>query len=52
MSKNRKYDFQTLSNKNLKDFYKNPKDSDVSNGNINDPGDFPYTRGIHANMYI
>ena len=51
MSKNRKYDFQTLSNKNLKDFYKNPQDSDVSNGNINDPGDFPYTRGIHANMY-
>lgn len=51
MSKNRKYDFQTLSNKNLKDFYKNSQDSDVSNGNINDPGDFPYTRGIHANMY-
>ena len=46
--KQRKYDFQTLSNKDLKEFYSFNNENKKT---INDPGVFPYTRGIHRNMY-
>ena len=50
-SKNRKYDFQTLSNKDLKILYGPKIENDDFLKNINYPGEFPYTRGVHSNMY-
>ena len=50
-SKNRDYDFQTLSNKELKQLYYPRKENNNFINKINYPGEFPYTRGIHANMY-
>ena len=50
-SKNRSYDFQTLSNKDLEILYSPKKESKDFLENINYPGEFPYTRGIHPNMY-
>ena len=44
MSKKRKYNFDTISGNTLKDYYSD-KDNPLN------PGDFPYTRGIHSNMY-
>ena len=44
MTKKRKYNFDTISGNTLKDYY-NAKDNPLN------PGDFPYTRGIHSNMY-
>ena len=44
MSKKRKYNFDTISGNKLKDYY-SAKDNPLN------PGDFPYTRGIHNNMY-
>ena len=44
MSKKRKYNFDTISGNKLKDYY-SAKDNPLN------PGDFPYTRGIHSNMY-
>ena len=50
-SKKRNYDFQTLSNKELKLLYYPEKENNNFINKINYPGEFPYTRGIHANMY-
>ena len=50
-SKKRDYDFQTLSNKELKLLYYPEKENNNFINKINYPGEFPYTRGIHANMY-
>jgi len=44
MTKKRKYNFDTISGNTLKDYY-SAKDNPFN------PGDFPYTRGIHSNMY-
>ena len=44
MNKKRKYNFDTISGNKLKDYY-SAKDNPLN------PGDFPYTRGIHSNMY-
>jgi len=40
----RKYNFDTISGNKLKEYYSS-KDSDIN------PGEFPYTRGIHSSMY-
>ena len=50
-SKNRKYDFETISGEKNKSLYypENPNDEYLEN--INFPGEYPYTRGIHPNMY-
>tara|TARA_B100000902_G_scaffold385565_1_gene427093 strand:+ start:199 stop:1836 length:1638 start_codon:yes stop_codon:yes gene_type:complete len=50
-SKNRNYDFQTLSNKDLNILYGPKIESNDFLENINYPGEFPYTRGVHSNMY-
>ena len=50
-SKTRNYDFDTISGENLDVLY---SPSNISNdflNNINFPGEYPYTRGIHPNMY-
>jgi len=50
-SKTRNYDFDTISGEELEVLY---SPSDISNDfleNINFPGEYPYTRGIHSNMY-
>jgi len=50
-TKERKYDFETLSNKkNNYSYFPNKETSDFLD-NLNYPGSFPYTRGIHSNMY-
>ena len=50
-SKERKYSFDTVSGmKNELLYYPENEDDNFSN-NINYPGEFPYTRGIHPNMY-
>tara|TARA_B100000579_G_scaffold433801_1_gene453289 strand:+ start:2062 stop:3693 length:1632 start_codon:yes stop_codon:yes gene_type:complete len=50
-SKNREYDFETISGEKNKSLYypENPNDEYLEN--INFPGEYPYTRGIHPNMY-
>ena len=50
-SKNRNYDFQTLSNKDLEILYSPKVENNDFLENINYPGEFPYTRGVHSNMY-
>ena len=40
----RKYNFDTISGNKLKEYYSS-KDNDIN------PGEFPYTRGIHKSMY-
>ena len=50
-SKKREYDFQTLSNKDLDLLYYPKKENEDFLKKINYPGEFPYTRGIHPNMY-
>ena len=50
-SKKRDYDFQTLSNKDLDLLYYPEKENEDFLKKINYPGEFPYTRGIHPNMY-
>ena len=51
LSKERNYSFDTVSGLKNKLLYY-PKDEDDNFlKNINYPGEFPYTRGIHSNMY-
>ena len=51
LSKERNYSFDTVSGLKNKLLY-NPKEEDDNFlKNINYPGEFPYTRGIHSNMY-
>jgi len=50
-SKTRDYDFNTISDKNLDILYHPDSVSDEFLNKVNYPGEFPYTRGIHANMY-
>ena len=53
MKKNkiRKYNFDTISGEKNKLIY-NPVDKDDKYiADINQPGKYPYTRGIHSNMY-
>ena len=45
----RKGSFKSISGDELKDFYSSSNKE--KNYNI-DPGSFPYTRGIHKNMYL
>ena len=45
---NREKNFNSLSGNKLKEYYSSDKKSDKYNI---DPGTFPYTRGIHKNMY-
>ncbi|MEE3301865.1 MAG: methylmalonyl-CoA mutase family protein, partial [Candidatus Neomarinimicrobiota bacterium] len=40
----RNYNFDTISGNKLKEYYSS-KDNDIN------PGEFPYTRGIHSSMY-
>ena len=40
----RKYNFDTISGNKLREYYSS-KDNDIN------PGEFPYTRGIHSSMY-
>ena len=50
-NKTRKYDFDTISGEK-NDVVYNPTSADKEFiKNINYPGQFPYTRGIHSNMY-
>ena len=50
-SKERNYDFDTISGEKLENLYSPSSiDSDFLK-NINHPGKYPYTRGIHPNMY-
>ena len=46
---NNKYD--SISGKNNKSFYKPDKKDQEYTNNLNNPGEYPYTRGIHDNMY-
>ena len=51
MKKTRTKSFETISGKKNNVVY-NPNDQDkMFKEQINNPGDFPYTRGIHENMY-
>jgi len=50
-SNKRNYDFNTISGENLETLYHPKIISDDFLDDINYPGEFPYTRGIHANMY-
>jgi len=50
-AKTREYSFDTVSGIENKTLYSPSKESDDFLENINYPGEFPYTRGIHANMY-
>ena len=52
MSKDSKNnDYESISGKDNKSFYK-PKESNKRyKENLNDPGEYPYTRGIHNSMY-
>ena len=50
-SKERSYDFDTISGEKIENLY-NPSSIDSEFlKNINYPGEYPYTRGIHPNMY-
>ena len=50
-SKNRTYDFDSISGEKLEVLYSPSDISDDFLKNINFPGEYPYTRGIHPNMY-
>ena len=50
-SKSRDYDFDTISGEKLESLYYPNEDSNDFINEINYPGEFPYTRGIHSNMY-
>ena len=41
----RKYNFDTISGNKLKEYYSS-KDNDIN------PGEFPYTRGIHSSCLL
>ena len=49
-SKQRDYSFESASGEEVDILYY-PKDSDEYSKKLNFPGEFPYTRGIHPNMY-
>ena len=49
-SKSRDYDFDTISGEKINLLYSPDNEIDFEN-DINYPGEYPYTRGIHANMY-
>ena len=49
-SKNRDYSFESASGEKV-DLLYFPDDSEDYNQKLNFPGEFPYTRGIHPNMY-
>ena len=50
-SKNRTYDFDSISGEKLEVLYSPSDISDDFLKSINFPGEYPYTRGIHPNMY-
>jgi methylmalonyl-CoA mutase N-terminal domain/subunit len=50
-SPSRDYSFDTLSGKKLDPLYYPEKPDDRYMDNIGFPGQFPYTRGVHSNMY-
>ena len=50
-SKTRTYDFDSISGEKLEVLYSPSDISDDFLKNINFPGEYPYTRGIHPNMY-
>ncbi len=47
----RNYNFDTLSGEQLDLLYYPPQDTGGYNKNLGFPGQYPFTRGIHANMY-
>ena len=49
-SKERSYSFESGSGEEVEPIYY-PKDSENYIKKLNFPGEFPYTRGIHSNMY-
>ena len=49
--KSRTYDFDTISGEKVDPLYGPKEVTSEYLDNINYPGEFPYTRGIHANMY-
>ena len=49
-SNNRNYSFKSASGENV-DLLYYPKDSNEYIDKLNFPGEYPYTRGIHANLY-
>ena len=51
LSKERNYSFDTVSGLKNKLLYYPKEEDDKFLKNINYPGEFPYTRGIHSNMY-
>ena len=51
LSKERNYSFDTVSGLKNKLLYYPKEEDDNFLKNINYPGEFPYTRGIHSNMY-
>ena len=50
-TKSRDYDFKTISGEDLDIIYSPQDKNDDFINNISFPDEFPYTRGIHANMY-
>jgi len=50
-SKSRNYDFDTISGEKNKVLYTPDNISQNYLDNINFPGEYPYTRGVHSNMY-
>lgn len=50
-SKERKIDFETLSGESLEPCYFPKSPSDDYNEKLGFPGQYPYTRGVHANLY-
>ena len=50
-SKTREYDFRTVSGLPVDILYTPDKESDKFSKEIGFPGQFPYTRGVHPNMY-
>ena len=50
-SPSRNYSFDTLSGKKLDPLYYPEEPDDRYMDNIGFPGQFPYTRGVHSNMY-
>ena len=48
----RDYNFDTLSGESLEPLYYPDKPSDDYLEKLGFPGQFPYTRGVHANMYL
>jgi methylmalonyl-CoA mutase N-terminal domain/subunit len=50
-SNERKTDFQTLSGESLEPCYFPKVPDDDYNEKLGFPGQFPFTRGVHANLY-